>query len=58
MVKNSSAKYYQKNNSLFFVKKRLVKGIKNLLKEKKEWQYGRKRYKNLPEHEKQSLVGY
>ena len=35
-----------------------MKGIKNLVKEKKEWQYGHKRYKNLPEHEKQSLVGY
>ena len=41
-------------------KKRLVKDIKIFLKKKKEkrQQYGRERYENLSEDEKQTLVEY
>ena len=56
MSKNSSAKYYQdnkkkaakKSREKFFSKKE--KGIKR--------RYGRERYKNLIEDEKQKLVEY
>ena len=50
MSKNLSSKYYQENKEAreIFLKK----------KKKKKQQYGRKRYKNLPEDENQKLVEY
>ena len=58
MSKNSSAKYYQNNKER--LQKNLVKDIKVFLKKKKKKkrQYGRERYKNLQEDEKQKLVEY
>ena len=47
MSKNLSAKYYQKNNER--LKKKLAKDKR---------QYGRERYKNFSEGEKQKLVEY
>ena len=43
---------------LIFSKKMLVKGLKIFLKKKKKLKYGRKRYRNLTEDEKQRLVEY
>ena len=56
MFKNRSAKYYQKSKKKLQNKVREM--YQNLSKEerKKKRQYGRKRYKNLPEDEK--LVQY
>ena len=56
MSKNSSAKYFQDNKERLH-KKKLVKDIEVFLKKKKKrkWQYGRERYKNLSEDEKQNL---
>ena len=58
MFKKLSAKYYQENKER--LQKKLVKDIKMFLKKKKKkkQQYGRERYKNLSEDEKQKLVEY
>ena len=57
MSKDSSVKYYQDNKER--LQKKLGKNIKAFLKKKrKKWQFGRKRYKNLQEGEKQKLVEY
>ena len=58
MSKKLSAKYYQENKER--LQKKLVKDIKMFLKKKKKkkQQYGRERYKNLSEDEKQKLVEY
>ena len=61
MLKDSSAKYYQKRKKGH--KTGLVEGIKIFLKKKpkkKKQEYGCKRYRNLPEHEKkkrENMVG-
>ena len=55
MSRNSSAKYYQDN------KKRLQKRLVNdkvKKKKKGKQKYGRERYENLSEEEKQKLVEY
>ena len=59
MPTDSSAKYNWDNKKRLQKKKRFVKHI-SLFKEEKEkkQQYGSERYKNLPEDEKQRLVGY
>ena len=56
MSKKLSAKYYQDNKER--LQKNLVKDIKVFpeKKKKKKPQYGRERYKNLLEDEKQKLV--
>lgn len=36
----------------------MLKDSSNLSKKEKKEEYGRKRYENLPEHEKQRLVEY
>ena len=58
MFKKLSAKYYQENKER--LQKKLVKDIKMFLKKKKKkkQQYGRERYKNLSEDEKQKLADY
>ena len=58
MSEDSSAKIYQNNKVR--IQKKLLKDIKVFLKKKneKKWQYGRERYKNLPEDEKQKLAEY
>ena len=59
MSKTLSAKYYQENKER--LQKKLVKNIKIFLKKKKkkkQRQYGRERYKNLSDDEKQKLVEY
>ena len=58
MSKTLSAKYYQQNKER--LQGKLVKNIKIFLtkKKKKTRQYGRERYKNLPENEKQKLAEY
>ena len=47
-------------HQLNLIKTKLVKDIKLFLKKKKKkkLQYGRERYKSLPEDEKQELVEY
>ena len=56
MCKKLLAKYYQENKER--LQKKLVKDIKIFLRKKKEkkQQYGRERYKNLSEDEKQNLA--
>ena len=56
MFKNRSAKYYQKSKER--LQNKVRERCQNLSKEegKKKRQYGRKRYKNLPEYEQ--LVQY
>ena len=56
MSKNLSAKYYQENKER--LQKKLVKDIKIFLKKTKYQQFGRERYKNLSEDEKNKLVEY
>ena len=58
MSKNLPAKYYQEGKER--LQKKLMKDIKIFLKKKKnkKRQYGRERYKNLLEDEKQKLVDY
>ena len=58
MCKKLLAKYYQENKER--LQKKLVKDIKVFLRKKKEkkQQYGRERYKNLSEDEKQNLAEY
>ena len=58
MSEDSSAKIYQNNKER--IQKKLLKDIKVFLKKEneKKWQYGRERYKNLPEDEKQKLAEY
>ena len=58
MSKDSSAIYSQENKER--LQKKLVKNIRVFLKKKKKKkrQYGRERYKYLPEDEKQKLVEY
>ena len=58
MSENLSAKYYQEIKERLY--KKLVKDIKIILikKKKKKRQYGRERYKNLSENEKNKLVEY
>ena len=53
---DSSAKYYQKNKER--LQKKPVKDIEVFLKKKEKKQYGRERYKNLTENEKQILAEY
>ena len=58
MSKDSSAKYYQNNKEIQPKKARgRYQSIFRVEKEKKQ-QYGRERYKNVPEDEKQMLVEY
>ena len=54
--RDSSAKYYPDNKER--LQKKACKRYQSLSKEekKKKQQYGRERYKNLPENEKQKLV--
>ena len=53
MSKNLSLKYFREN------KERLQKNIKIFLKKKnKKRQYGRERYKNLSEDQKQKVAEY
>ena len=53
MSKNLSLKYFREN------KERLQKNIKIFLKKKKKKrQYGRERYKNLSEDQKQKVAEY
>ena len=57
MSKILSAKYYQENKNRR--QKKLLKDIKIFLRKKsKKRQYGRERYKDLSENEKQKLVEY
>lgn len=55
-VYNSLARHYQKNRERAL--KRIVKGIKTILKKKEKREHGNKQYKNLSENENQKLVGY
>ena len=58
MSKNLPVKYYQEGKER--LQKKLMKDIKIFLKKKKnkKRQYGRERYKNVLEDEKQKLVDY
>ena len=57
MVNNSSTRYYQKTKKA--TQNKSLQKISSFSEEEREkkW-YGRERYKNLPEHEKQSFVEY
>ena len=55
MISNFSARHYQKSKES--LEKKLAKGIKIFLKKKKQ-KYSFKKYKNLPEREKERLGEY
>ena len=56
MFENLSTIYYQKSKKGY--KKGSKKISKSSWRRKKKQQYGYKRYKSLPEHEKHKLVKY